>query len=208
MVYFILDVVAQLDLNGITEAVHEKDPRGTQPYSPQMMVVLLLYGYCVGVYSSRKLERATHEDVAFRVLTGEQHPHFTTINEFRKGNLQALRGLFLQVLKLCQKAGLVKLGHVALDGTKVQGNASKHKAMSYKRMRAEEKRLKAEIGELLRRAKEVDADEDERFGEGERDEDLPAELRRRDTSGSRGAKACRHAGEERQGQGEGTGWWR
>jgi transposase len=180
LVYFILDVVAQLDLSGITEVIHEKDPRGTQPYSPQMMVALLLYGYCVGVYSSRKLERATYEDVPFRVLTGEQHPHFTTINEFRRGNLDALRGLFLQVLKLCQKAGLVKLGHVALDGTKVQGNASKHKAMSYKRMRAEEKRLKAEIGELLRRAKEVDAEEDERFGEGERDEDLPAELRRRE----------------------------
>jgi transposase len=180
LVYFILDVVAQLDLSGIRGAIQEKDPRGTQPYSPQMMVALLLYGYCVGVYSSRKLERATYEDVPFRVLTGEQHPHFTTINEFRRGNLDALRGLFLQVLKLCQKAGLVKLGHVALDGTKVQGNASKHKAMSYKRMRAEEKRLKAEIRELLRRAKEVDAEEGERFGEGERDEDLPVELRRRE----------------------------
>ena len=107
LVYFILDVVAQLDLSGITEVIHEKDPRGTQPYSPQMMVALLLYGYCVGVYSSRKLERATYEDVPFRVLTGEQHPHFTTINEFRRGNLDALRGLFLQVLKLCQKFPVV-----------------------------------------------------------------------------------------------------
>lgn len=181
LVYFVLDVVGQLNLSAITDDIQEKDARGTQPYAPQMMVSLLLYGYCVGIYSSRRLERATYEDVGFRVLTGGQHPHFTTINDFRKRHLKALGGLFLQVLKLCREAGLVKLGHVAVDGTKLQGNTSKHKAMSYKRMKEEEKRLKAEIEQMLRRAQRVDEEEDAKHGPGNRDEDLPEELRRRET---------------------------
>jgi transposase len=181
VVYFVLDIVEQLDLSAIEGAIQDKDHRGTHPYAPQMMVALLLYGYCVGVYSSRRIERATYEDVGFRVLSGGQHPHFTTINEFRRLHLPALGGLFLQVLKLCSKAGLVKLGHVAVDGTKVQGNASMHKAMSYKRMKEKEKQLKAEIEQMLQRAQQADADEDEKYGPGNQVEDLPQELRRRET---------------------------
>jgi transposase len=180
LVYFVLDVVSQLDLGAIKDDIQDRDARGTPPYAPQMMVALLLYGYCVGVYSSRRIERAAYEDVAFLVLAGGQHPHFTTINEFRKRHLKALGGLFLQVLRLCRESGLVKLGHVALDGTKLQGNASKHKAMSYKRMKAEEARLKAEIERMLQQAEEADAAEDEEFGEGQRDEDLPEELHHRE----------------------------
>lgn len=180
LVFFVLDLVGQLDLSAIRDAMQEKDPRGTQPYSPELMVALLVYGYSVGVYSSRKLEKATYEDVAFRVLSGGEHPFFTTINQFRKTHLEALKGLFLQVLKMCQKAGLVKLGFVAVDGTKVQGNASKHKAMSYKRMKQEEERLKGEIEAMLCRAGAEDEAEDRRLGEGVREEDLPEELRRRE----------------------------
>lgn len=179
LAYFILDVVGELDLRVIETRIHAKDARGTRPYAPEMMVALLLYGYCVGVFSSRKLERATYEDVAFRVLAGGEHPHFTTINGFRKEHLDVLRSLFLQVLKLCQTAGLVKFGHVALDGTKVQANASKHKAMSYERMLKTELELTREIEALLDRAEAVDASEDGRFGKGHQDEDLPDELRRR-----------------------------
>jgi hypothetical protein len=145
-----------------------------------MMTALLLYAYSVGVYSSRRIERATYEDVGFRVLAGGQHPYFTTINEFRKTHQAALSSLFVQVLRLCRKAGLVKLGHVAMDGTKVQANASKHKAMSYGRMSEEEARLRAQVEELLARAEAVDQEEDGRFGEGQREEDLPEELRRRE----------------------------
>jgi len=180
LVYFVLDVVADLDLSGITSELRCKDPRGERPYSPSMMVALLLYGYCEGVFSSRRLERATQESVPFRVLTGGEHPHFTTINNFRRRHEDALRDLFGQVLRLCQRAGMVKLGHVALDGTKVKGNASKHNAMSYERMVEQEERLKREIDSLLSRAAEADALDDARFGEGERQEDLPEELRRRE----------------------------
>ena len=144
-----------------------------------MMVALLLYGYCVGVFSSRKVERATYEDVAFRVLAGGQHPDHSRIAAFRRDHLEALRGLFVQVLMLCQNAGMVKLGHVAIDGTKVQGNASKHKAMSYERMLQTELRLGQQVDGLLNRAAELDSTEDIRYGEGCRDEDLPVELRRR-----------------------------
>ncbi len=178
LAYFILELVAELDLGEIERAIQAKDSRGTRPYSPGMMVALLVYAYCVGVYSSRKIERATYEDVAFRVLAAGQHPFFTTINEFRKTHLDALAGLFVQVLQLCRRAGLVKLAHVAVDGTKVQAAASKHKAMSYRRMSEEEARLRARVDELLARAEAVDQEEDARFGEGQRDEDLPEELRR------------------------------
>lgn len=180
LAYFILDVVGELDLRVFDAAIQEKDPRGQQPYAPEMMVAVLLYGYSVGVFSSRKLERATYEDVAFRVLAAGEHPHFTTISQFRRTHLESLKSLFLNVLRLCQEAGLVKFGHVALDGTKIQGNASKHKAMSYERMLKTELQLKGEVEELIARAKAADLQEDAHFGEGERDEDLPAELRRRE----------------------------
>ncbi len=179
LVYFLLEVVGEFDLSRIEAAIQSKDPRGTQPYHPRMMVGLLLYGYCVGIASSRKLERASQEDVAFRVLCGGNHPDHTVISEFRRRYLEVLEGLFLQVLRLCQEAGLVKLGHVALDGTKVQANASKHKAMSYERMLKSEQELEGEVKRLLKRAEEVDQAEDELHGKGCRGDELPEELRRR-----------------------------
>jgi hypothetical protein len=144
-----------------------------------MMTSLLLYGYCTGTYSSRKLERATYEDVACRVIAGGGHPHWTTINGFRLEHREALSKLFVQVLRLCSRAGLKTLGHVALDGSKVQANASKHKAMSYGRMKEDETRLVAEIEALLRRAEEADGHENEKFGADLRGDELPEELRRR-----------------------------
>lgn len=180
LAYFMLDLVDQLDLSAIELAIQAKDPRGTRPFSPRMMTVLLLYAYCVGVFSSRRIERATVEDVAFRVLAGGEQPHFTTINQFRKDHLEALQGLFVQVLELCRKAGLVKLGQVAVDGTKVQANASKHKAMSYGHMNRREEQLEAEVARLMERAEQVDQEEDARYGEGQREEDIPAELHRRE----------------------------
>lgn len=180
LAYFILELMEELDLGEIERAIQSKDARGTRPYSPAMMTALLLYAYSVGVYSSRKIERATYEDVGFRVLSGGQHPYFTTINEFRKTHEKALSWLFVQVLRLCQKAGLVKLGHVAIDGTKIQANASKHKAMSYARMQEAEAQLEEQVRELLAQAEAVDQEEDTRFGEGQREEDLPEELRRRE----------------------------
>ncbi len=180
LAYFILDVVATLDLREIEAAVEAKDPRGERPYQPAMMLALLVYAYCVGVFSSRKIARATYEDVAFRVLAGGTHPHFTTINQFRLDHRTAFAGLFVQVLRLCQKAGLVKLGHVAFDGSKVAANASKHKAMSYPRMSEQEARLVQEVQELLARADAADQRDDEKHGVGCAPEDVPAELQRRE----------------------------
>ena len=166
LAYFILDVVEQLDLTAIDAAIQERDARGQRPYAPRMMTALLLYAYCVGIFSSRRIERATHEDVACRVLAANGHPHFTTINQFRLEHRKALAELFVQVLRLCRKAGLVRLGRVAVDGTKVKANASKHKAMSHQRMKDEEKRLQAEIETLFNQADETDRAEDQRFGVG------------------------------------------
>jgi transposase len=177
---FILDVVSELDLSAITQVYDAKDTRGRAGYHPVMMVALLLYAYCVGKPSSRRIERATYEDVAFRVLAGDQHPDHDCISEFRKQHLQPLAGLFVQVLRLCQEAGLVKLGHVAIDGTKVKANASKHKAMSYERMAEAEKKLEEQVAQLLAQAERVDAQEDEEHGKGKRGDELPAELRRRE----------------------------
>ena len=180
LAYFVLELVRELDVSGIEDAIQSKDGRGTRPYSPRMMTALLLYAYCVGVFSSRKVERATYEDVAFRVLTGGEHPHFTTVNLFRLEHREALSGLFVQVLKLCARAGLSTVGHVSLDGSKVQANASKHKAMSYGRMKEEDKRLAAEIEALLFRADETDRREDEQYGREGRADELPEEFHRRD----------------------------
>ena len=175
LAYFISDVVDQLELFEIT-ARYERESRGGPPYHPRMMVKVLLYGYCVGVASSRRIAQRLHEDIAFRVLAANNTPDFRTISDFRKDNLDALSGLFLQVLALCRRAGLVKLGHVALDGTKVRANASRHKAMSFGRMREKEAQLAAEVEELLRRAQEVDEDEDRRYGQSKRGDELPQEL--------------------------------
>ena len=177
---FISDVVDTLDLSGIYR-VYEDDDRGHPAYHPAMMVKLLIYGYSTGKASSRKLERATWDEVAFRVLSANLHPDHSSIAAFRQRHLGELRKLFMQVLRLCQKAGLVKLGHVALDGTKVKANASKHKAMSYDRMVETEKRLKEEIDELLKLAERTDATEDAKFGKGQSGDDLPKELQRRES---------------------------
>ncbi|MCP4869151.1 MAG: IS1182 family transposase [Proteobacteria bacterium] len=180
LVYFVLELVEVLDLGAIECAIQGKDPRGERPYNPAMMVALLVYGYSTGVYSSRKLARAIDEQVAFRVLTGGQRPHFTRVSAFRRNHLEALRGLFQQVLRLCMESGLVKLGHIALDGTKIQANASKHKANSYEHMKKLEERLETEIGDLLARAEDSDAADDARLGTGVDEVDLPQELRRRE----------------------------
>lgn len=177
---FILDIVRELDLSAIERVHAMKDPRGRAGYAPEMMVALLLYAYCVGRPSSRRIERATYDDVGFRVLAGDQHPDHDCIADFRKRHLDALGALFMQVLRLCQKAGLVKLGHVAIDGTKIKANASKHKAMSYERMGEAEKKLEDEVQRLLKEAERIDAEEDAAHGKGKRGDELPAELKRRE----------------------------
>ena len=177
---FLVDVVSALDLSAIYASYAEKDGRGQAAYGPEMMVRLLLYGYANGVYSSRKIQARTFEDVAFRYLSGDQHPDHATIAEFRKRHLDALSGLFTQALLLCSKAGLVKLGHVAIDGTKIKANASKHKAQSYGRMGETEQRLKQEIEALLKQAEKTDAAEDVQYGKGKRGDELPDELARRE----------------------------
>ncbi len=150
-------------------------------YHPVVMVRLLLYGYCLRIASSRQIERRTHEDVAFRYLAADQHQDHDTIASFRQTYLQNLAGLFLQALRLCEKAGLVKLGHVAIDGTKLQANANKHKAMSYERMNEKEKALKEEVEKHLEEAARTDAKEDAKYGQGKRGDELPAELARRES---------------------------
>jgi len=174
LAYFISDVADHLDLSGIMSRYEEE--KGYPPYHPRMMVKVLLYAYCIGVPSSRKIEKRLEEDIAFRVLAANNTPDFRTISDFRKDHLRTLAALFVQVLKLCQKAGLVKLGHVSIDGTKIKANASKHKAMSYKRMKEEEARLEAEVQELLKKAEAVDEEEDRAYGKNKRGDELPEEL--------------------------------
>ena len=180
LVYFVSDVVDQLDLSEI-ESYYEKDDRGQPPYHPRMMTKVLVYGYCVGVFSSRKIQKRLVEDVPFRVLAAGNQPDFRTISDFRKIHLQALEGLFQQVLRLALEAGAIKLGRVALDGTKVKANASKHKAMSYKRMKEDERALRKEVQKLLAQAKAADEEEDARYGKDKSGDELPEELSRRET---------------------------
>jgi len=174
LAYLISDVVEHLDLGAIMSRYEEE--KGYPPYHPVMMVKVLLYSYCIGVPCSRKIEKRLEEDISFRVLAANNTPDFRTISEFRKDHLQALEALFVQVLKLCQRAGLVKLGHVSIDGTKMKANASKHKAMTYKRMKEEEARLEAEVRELLTKAGAVDEEEDRAYGKNKRGDELPKEL--------------------------------
>jgi transposase len=178
LAYFVSDVVDQLDLSAI-EGYYEQEERGYPPYHPGMMVKVLVYGYCVGVFSSRKLQKHLQEDVGFRVLAAGNQPDFRTLSDFRKLHLEALQGLFEQVLQMALELGAVKLGRVAIDGSKVKGNASKHKAMSYGRMKEDEKRLKQEVQQLLAEAERTDGEEDARLGNQSGDE-LPAELQRRE----------------------------
>ena len=180
LVYFVSDVVDQLDLSAI-ESIYERDDRGQPPYNPRMMTKILVYAYCVGVFSSRKIQKRLVEDVGFRVLAAGNEPDFRTISDFRKIHLDALRGLFEQVLRLALTAGAIKLGRVALDGSKIKANASKHKAMSYKRMKEEERNLRAEVRRLLKQAKAADDEEDARYGKDKSGDELPEELSRRET---------------------------
>ena len=181
LAHFVMDVVGQLDLSGIHRRCQSTDPRGTQPYHPLMMTSLLMYGYCVGVVSSRKIEKSTHESVAFRVIAGGEHPDHTRISEFRRVHLDDLADLFFQVLGLAKKAQMVKLGNVALDGTKMKANASKHKAMSYDRMEKDAARLRQKVRELLAAAEEADAHEDAEYGKGRSGDELPEDLRHAET---------------------------
>ena len=180
LAYFVSDVVEQLDLSAI-ESVYEEEERGQPPYHPRMMTKILIYGYCVGVFSSRRMQKKLSEDVGFRVLAAGNQPDFRTISDFRKLHLGALQGLFDQVLQIALQAGTMKLGRVVLDGSKVKANASKHKAMSYGRMQEDEKRLKEEVKRLLEQAEARDAEEDARYGPDRRGDELPAELARRET---------------------------
>jgi len=183
---FVSDLVDEaLDLSAIYASYEEE--RGFPPYDPRLMVKLLIYGYATGTPSSRKLEERTHSDVAVRFLCADQHPDYRPIARFRKRHLDALAELFVQALRLCREAGLVGLGALALDGTKLRANASRHKAMSYERMVKKEKELEAEIAAiranaqaLLADAERVDAQEDERFGPDSRGDELPQELQRRE----------------------------
>src|SRR5215208_7327246 len=159
LAYFVSDLIDALDLSAIT-AVYEDEERGYPPYHPVMLTKVLVYGYCVGVFSSRRIERRLVEDIAFRVLAAGNQPNFRTISDFRKIHLKTLEGLFEEVLKIALEAGAIKVGRVALDGTKVKANASKHKAMSYDRMLEKEKQLKAEVQQLLEQAEAADAEED------------------------------------------------
>jgi len=193
--YFVSDVVDQLDLSAI-ESVYEEEDRGQPPYHPRMMTKILLYGYCVGVFSSRRIQKRLVEDVAFRVLAAGNEPDFRTIADFRKLHLKALEELFQQMLRLTLETGMMKLGRVAVDGSKVKGNASKHKAMSYGRMKETEKRLREEVRKLLNQAEAADKEEDSRYGRDRRGDELPEELQRRETRIAR-IREAKHALEER-----------
>ena len=193
--YFVSDVVDQLDLSAI-ESVYEEEDRGQPPYHPRMMTKILLYGYCVGVFSSRRIQKRLVEDVAFRVLAKGNQPDFRTIADFRKLHWKALEELFRQMLRLTLETGMMKLGRVAVDGSKVKGNASKHKAMSYGRMNETEKRLREEVRKLLKQAEAADQEEDSRYGRDRRGDELPEELQRRETRIAR-IREAKHALEER-----------
>jgi transposase len=169
---FVLALVLEhLDLSEI-EAAYAGE-RGQPPFDPAMMTALVLYGYCNGLYSSRRVAKAARERVDFMSIVGLDAPDFRTVSDFRKRHLKALAGLFAQVLKLCEQAGLVKLGHVALDGTKIKANASKHKAMSYERMEQRAAELEAEVARWLSAAEAADAEEDKAFGRDKNGEEMP-----------------------------------
>src|SRR5712692_6392347 len=180
LVYFVSDVIDNLNLSAM-DAVYGDEQRGQPPYDPRMMTKLLVYGYCVGLFSSRRIQQRLTEDIAFRVLAAGNAPNFRTISDFRKIHLATLEGLFEQVLKIALEAGAMKLGRVALDGTKVKANASKHKAMSYDRMKEKERQIRAEVRELLAQAEAADAEEDALYGADQRGDELPEQLQRRET---------------------------
>jgi transposase len=218
LVYFVVDMIDRLDLEKFY-ARYEGDGRRNQPFDPAMLVKVLVYGYASGVFSSRKIATKLYEDVAFRMLGAGNFPSHRTICDFRLRHLPELKELFVQVVRLAKELGLVKLGTIALDGTKVKANASKHKAMSYGHMKEQEQKLKQEIEALLERARITDAQEDTHLGSDQTDEQLPAELQRREVRlakiqaakarlEQRQAEADREAGrhpDDKQRRGDGAG---
>jgi len=179
LAFFLSDTIDALDLCAFDDRYGDMGP-GNQAFDPRMMLKVLVYAYATGTFSSRKIASKLHEDVAYRVLGSNNFPAHRTISDFRKRHLPEFKDLFVQVVQTAQEVGLVKLGTVAIDGSKVKANASKHKSMSYKRMKEEEKRLRKEIRELLAKAKQADDQEDKRYGKNRRGDELPAELARRE----------------------------
>jgi len=180
LAYFVSDLIDHLDLTAITR-VYDAEERGYPPYHPVMLTKVLVYAYCVGVFASRRIQRRLVEDVAFRVLAAGNTPDFRTIADFRKTHLAALQGLFEQVLRLASALGAPRVGRVAIDGSKVKANASKHKAMSYDRMGVKQQQLRDEVSQLLAQAEAADAGDDAAYGPDRRGDELPAELRRRES---------------------------
>src|SRR6266571_4873741 len=179
LVYFVSEVVDQLELSAI-HAVYEQEQRGQPPYDPRLMTKLLVYGYCTGVFSSRRIQKRLREDIAFKVLAAGNEPDFRTISDFRKIHIGTLQNLFEQILAMALECGAIKLGRVSLDGTKLKANASKHKAMSYGRMKEKQQQLKEEVQQLLGQAEAADQQEDRQYG-SRRGDELPEELQRRET---------------------------
>jgi len=194
LVYFVSDVVDALDLSAI-HAVYGEEKRGQPPYHPRLMTKLLVYGYCTGVFSSRRIQKRLQEDIPFKVLAAGNEPDFRTISDFRKLHIKALQGLFEQVLAMALEVGAVKVGRVSLDGTKVKANASKHKAMSYGRMKDKQQQLREEVQQLLEQAEAADEEEDRQHG-SKRGDELPEELRRRESRLAK-IKAAKKALEQR-----------
>jgi transposase len=207
LAFFVSDLVDHLDLSAIT-AVYEDEERGYPPYHPVMLTKVLVYAYCVGVFSSRRIQRRLVEDVAFRVLAAGNAPDFRTIADFRKLHLPALKGFFEQVLGVARDLGTLRVGRVAIDGSKIKANASKHKAMSYDRMKDKRQQLRDEVQALLAQAEAADAADDAEYGADRRGDELPAELQRRESRLKRIREATRalkaRAKEEAAAKGEPT----
>jgi transposase len=204
LAYVVSDLIDQVELGAI-EAYYEQEERGYPPYHPRMMTKILVYGYCVGVFSSRRLRKRLQEDVAFRVLAAGNEPDFRTISDFRRVHLEALDGLFQQVLRMALELGAMKLGRVAIDGSKLKANASKHKAMSYQRMKEQEQRLREEVRRLLQTAETIDAEEDAEYGTDNPGDELPAELQRREERLRRIREAKRALEERARAEAEAAG---
>ena len=199
LAFFISEVVDELDLSAFYAREEKNDPRGNQPYHPAMMLKILIYGYASGTFSSRRIAKKVEEDVAFRVLAAGNFPQHRTVCDFRQDYLQEFIDVFKQVVQIAKNSGLIKLGRVAIDGTKMKANASRHKAMSYDRMKQQEKRLEGEIADLLREAERTDQEEDQEYGPDNRGDELPEELRRRDSRLKKIREAKKRL-EERQGE--------
>ena len=204
LAYFVSDLVDDLDLSEI-ESVYEDEERGQPPYHPRMMVKVLIYAYCNGVFASRRIHKRLVEDVAFRVLAAGNTPDFRTLSDFRKLHRKAMEGVFEQVLRLALKAGAIKLGRVAIDGSKVKANASKHKAMSYGRMKEKERELRQEVRRLLSEADRQDQAEDALYGTDRTGAELPEELRRRESRLERIRQAKKALEEEAHREAEESG---